>query len=97
MRKFNRGAINLSLILLLSGCAKLPARTETVVEYKPVYRYPADALLEDCPEYDLQGNMNGDLAVLTKYQQASLKRCNRDKAALREWSATAKAAERKEK
>jgi hypothetical protein len=80
-----RGAILpcLLALLMLSGCQALPHQNKTPVQ--PPVQY-----LQDCPEPELlliQGQLtNGNLAQGYLDMRHSLRQCNLDKAALREWS-----------
>jgi hypothetical protein len=64
--------------LLLASCASVaPA---------PMRVLPPLELLQDCPEPPIQAATNGQLAESILALRDSLRGCNRDKAALREWA-----------
>lgn len=69
------------LMLLLTACASEPV-TRTVTEY----RYPPEALMRNCPMPVYAGQTWGEVAVYAVQLRESLRGCNGDKAALREWA-----------
>ena len=68
--------------LSLLACAS----PSTVKEYVYVYRTAPGDLLLDCRGYTGPLESNGDLAEAYQQERLGLEACNKDKAALRDWS-----------
>lgn len=64
-------------VLALAGCETAPVIVRDV---------PPAFLLEDCPEPDATVSTNAELAAWVLALRHSLRRCNNDKAALRDWA-----------
>ena len=78
------------LAVVLAGCST----TRTVTQVETVKISPPAILIAETSEPLLRGGTNGDLLNWALELLSSLRRCNADKAALREWaSAEAEKAE----
>jgi len=75
-----RGLTSLCLLALLSGCATAPPVTLIQREKPPAH------LLLDCPLPAQEFRTNADLLAHILALRGSLRGCNDDKAALREWA-----------
>lgn len=74
-----RSAASLLAALLMASCAAVTP---------PQRILPPVDLLQDCPEPPVTISTNGLLAEYALALRDALRGCNRDKAALREWSLT---------
>lgn len=76
--------VSLTLLLLVTGCA----RTQTVYKTNTIYRNPPAYLLADCPVPEYTGTQWGDVADYAGEVLTMLSICNTDKELLREWVST---------
>jgi hypothetical protein len=71
------GACTAVLVAALTGCAAVPTVTRDL---------PPAFLMEDCPEPEATVSTNAELAAWILSLRHSLRKCNNDKAALRDWA-----------
>ena len=62
------------LMVMMSGCCSIQ---------KPSLDSLPDSLIQDCPVSVYQGETYGDVIEYSIYLKTDLKKCNKDKAALR--------------
>ncbi|WP_371824089.1 Rz1-like lysis system protein LysC [Hahella sp. HN01] len=82
MKSIASGLALVCLMTLQTGCA----RTRLITQTQTIKQFPPEVLMQPCDIPAFSGSTNADLVVYIERLIASLRMCNADKSALREWA-----------